>query len=129
MGPDEQKPPSLMSSVGRIAETLLRTLQNRVELLGVELEEERDRLLSTLLWAAGAIFAGLLAIGCLTATIALLSPENIRPYVLIGFTVLYLAGFVGGAVVLRRRLKHRPPPFSETVSELKKDISWIRAQE
>jgi uncharacterized membrane protein YqjE len=128
MEPNEQRPPSLMGSVRRIADALLSTLQNRVELFEVELQEEKARLVTTLLWTVAAAFFGLLAVIFITATIVILSPEKARPYVLISFTVIYVVLFIAAVRSLKRQIKDRPPAFSDSVTELKKDIAWIRSK-
>ncbi len=57
-GMDETPPPSvgLLGSLRRMIETALSTIQNRVELFAVEMQEEKCWLISTLIWAAAAIF-------------------------------------------------------------------------
>jgi len=129
MEPTEQTPPGLIASLRRMAEALLSVLRNRIDLFGVELQEEKARLVSALIWTAAAIFFGLLAIIFITATVVYLCPEKARPYVLIGFSLVYLLLFVNAASCLRRILKEGPPPFSESVSELKKDLAWMRSRE
>jgi uncharacterized membrane protein YqjE len=129
MEPQEQSPPGLVGSVRRVFDALLSTLKNRVELFGVELQEEKTRLIATLLWAAATIFFGLLAIIFITASVIFLCPEKARPYVLAGFTLVYVLLFFYAAICLRKELKGRSRPFSDSVSELKKDIAWIRSQD
>jgi uncharacterized membrane protein YqjE len=52
----------LFSSVRRVADTCVSSVHNRVELLAVELQEEKIRLVRLLLWTGAALFAAFLAI-------------------------------------------------------------------
>ena len=83
-----------------IARRLLTIGENRLELLAVEVQEDRERLLRAFLFALGAVALGLLAGMTLTAAIAVLlwaySPAA---------TLLTLSGLYGvAAVYLCRRL-------------------------
>jgi len=75
------------------ARRLLAIGENRLELLAVEVQEERERLLHALLLAIGVVAFGLLAAITLTAAIVLeLSPRCSAVVILVVFTVLYAAG-------------------------------------
>ena len=98
---------SSASSVGRLGETLKRFArglliigENRFELLMVEVQEERERLLRAILLALGVAAFGLLAAIALTATIAVLLWQYSPFAVLLTLTSLYGAT----AVCLYRRL-------------------------
>ena len=98
---------SSASSVGQLVETskrfarrLLIIGENRFELLIVEVQEERERLLRAILLALGVAAFGLLAAIALTATIAVLLWQYSPFAVLLTLTSLY--GMT--AVCLYRRL-------------------------
>jgi len=98
---------SSASSVGQLVETskrfarrLLIIGENRFELLMVEVQEERERLLRAILLALGVAAFGLLAAIALTATIAVLLWQYSPFAVLLTLTSLY--GMT--AVCLYRRL-------------------------
>jgi uncharacterized membrane protein YqjE len=78
----------------QIARRLLIIGENRLQLLTVEVQEERERLLRALLLALGAAVFGLLAVLTLTAAVVVL----LWPYsplgVLFGLTLLYGAAGV-----------------------------------
>ena len=128
---DESGPPSsgIWASVRRMADTVLSSTHNRIELFALELEEEKHWLIKTLLWTAGTIFFGVLAVTFLTLTVILLSPDEAKRWVLIAFCVIYVGLFLGAWKGLRRLLKAKSPPMSETLSELKKDITWLRSKD
>jgi uncharacterized membrane protein YqjE len=98
---------SSASSVGQLVETserfarrLLIIGENRFELLMVEVQEERERLLRAILLALGVAAFGLLAAIALTAAIAVLLWQYSPFAVLLTLTSLYGAT----AVCLYRRL-------------------------
>ena len=119
-GPEKH---GLFASLRQLATTALSTLQVRLELFSVELQEEKTSLIEIFLWTAAVIFSCLLAIVMVTVTVVWLSPETARPYILVGFCSIYLFLALFTIVKLSRSLKIRPPPFSGTISELKKDIA------
>lgn len=119
----------IVASVRRMIETVLRSVQNRVELFALELQEEKAWLISTLLWAAAAVFFGGLAIIFVVGTIVYLSPENARPWVLGGFALLFVYLAVNSILGLRRSMENKKPPLSDTIGELKKDIEWIQSRD
>lgn len=129
MSADSQRetPPGPLGSIRRLLHTVLLTLQSRVELIAIELREEKCRAVELLLWCAAAIFLAVIAVVVLTVAIAFLVGESARPYVLLGAGILYVAGAVGAFFVARRKLTSGPAPFEETVSQLKKDREWLKS--
>ena len=129
--PDDHPPQGegMRGTLRRLGETLLTTLRNRLELFGVELQEEQAWLLSTLIWAAAATFLGVITVVLAIISIVWLTPESSRPWVLIGLTVLF--GFLSANAIasLRRQISAKPPAFEATTTELKKDIQWIQSQD
>ena len=119
----------LGGTLRRLGDTLLSTLHNRVQLLGVELEEERAWLISTLIWTAAAVFLSGLTVVLVVITAVWLSPESARPWVLVGFTAIFTLLSVNSIACLRRQITTKPPPFAATGAELKKDIEWIRSRD
>ena|SRR5687767_1154487 len=119
----------VLASVRRMAETALRTAQNRIELFAAELQEEKSWLIATLLWAAAAIFFCGLAILFVVGTAIYFAPESVRPWLLGGFSVLFIYIAVNALVGLRRCLRDKPPPMADTLGELKKDLDWIRSRD
>jgi uncharacterized membrane protein YqjE len=129
MDENEQAPFSLLASLRRIADTVFCMVQNRIELLALELQEEKLWLISTMLWAGAAVFFCSLAIIFVVVTVVWVVPERAQPWVLGGFSAFFVAFAVTAVSGLRRQLQEKPSSFSETVSELKKDIEWIRSRD
>ena|SRR5688572_12748199 len=117
----------LFSSVRRVADTCVSSVHNRVELLAVELQEEKNRLVRLLLWTGAALFAAFLAITVITIAVVFLVPDDKRTIALIGFGVIYALAAVVIAVKLRGEVRNAPPPLSDTLSELRKDLQSLRS--
>jgi uncharacterized membrane protein YqjE len=122
---------SSASSVGQLVETskrfarrLLIIGENRFELLMVEVQEERERLLHAILLALGVAAFGLLAAIALTATIAVLLWQYSPFAVLLTLTSLYGAT----AVCLYRRLTRLLRDWQNlpaTLDQLRKDRACL----
>jgi len=116
---------SASGTLRRLGETLLSTLHNRLELLTLELKEEKYWLVATLLFAAFAVVFGLLSVVAIFVTVAFLSPPEARPWVLIGLCVLCVGGLLFAVLGLKKKLK-RPAPLADTLGELKKDMECLK---
>jgi uncharacterized membrane protein YqjE len=112
-----------------MAETALSTLQNRIELFAVEMQEEKAWLISTLIWAAAAMFFCGLAIIFTVGTIVVLVPEEARGWVLAGFALVFILVAVNAVAGFKRVLRSKPPPLAGTLGEIKKDIAWIQSRD
>src|SRR6476659_3606620 len=117
--------PTVGGTLRRTLVTSLGALQNRGELFLVELEEEKTRLVTMLLWGVGALFLGMMTVLLLTGTILFLVPENYRLYVAAGFTVLYLSVTLWAVFSLKAILKQIP--FDETLAQIRKDRELLES--
>jgi uncharacterized membrane protein YqjE len=110
---------NLAASSRQLARRLLTIGENRLELLAVEVQEERERLLRAFLLALAVATFGLLASLTLTAAIVLCWPGN--PVVaLLALTGLYAAT----ALLLCRRVLHLLRDwhaFAASLDQLRKD--------
>ena len=89
----EQRSPGVFDSFRRLGDTALGALQNRIELLAVEIAEEKRWLVSTLIWTVASIFFVGIALLTITATVVAFCPAEARPFILLGFSiVIMLAG-------------------------------------
>ena len=116
--------PGLMASVKRLLRSVAATIRNRVELLAVELQEERLRLVDALLLAAVIVVFGLLTLVMLTFTVLLLAGEEHRLAMAAVITGVYLLVTLGAFWRLRTKLKNWQA-FSATRAELRKDCAWL----
>ncbi len=123
---EEHHSAGLLGSAGRIAATALETVRTRIELMGLELAEERARLIRVLLW--GAIALLLLALGLLSGLVLLaLSFWEQRLWVLGCLTLVLLLGGVLIVVGVLRDTRRRAHPFQSSVAELAEDIRRLKA--
>ena len=126
MAEPSSKPPGLLTILRRLTATVLTTVQTRLELFALELEEERHRFLEMLLWGAATLFFAMLAVILITLAVVWACPAQARLYVLAGFCLLYLGLAVGAALALGRHFRSRPPAFASTLDQLKKDAASLR---
>jgi uncharacterized membrane protein YqjE len=124
MEPAPTQSGQLVETAKRFARRLLTIGENRFELLMVEVQEERERLLRVILLALGVAAFGLLAGLTLTAVLVVLLWPYSPVTVLLTLTGLY--GAV--AVWLHRRLTgilHRWENLPATLEQLKKDRACL----
>jgi uncharacterized membrane protein YqjE len=111
--------PGIIGDVSSLAANGLRAIRSSLELLTIELKEEKAWVLRYIVVALGAVY--FISFGTLLAILAvsLAMPENTRPAVLGGF----------GASCSRPasarssgscRAKKRSPPFQDTIATLKR---------
>ena len=110
---------------GRFGRTLSGMLRNRGELLAVEWQEEKHRLLNSLVWMVGLLFLGMMGVLMLTATILYLFPAERRIYAAAAFAVVYGIGAVLAWISLKKSLKQEP--FAASLDQLKKDALWLES--
>lgn len=109
----------LAAASRQVARRLLTLGENRLELLAVEVQEERERLLHALLLALAVAVFGLLAGLTLTVTIVLCWPGS-PVTALLTLTVLYAVT----AIILCRRmlgLLRDWQTFAASLDQLRKD--------
>jgi len=120
--------PGLLQSIHALADSLLATLEDRIELVSVELQEEKHRLIQTFIWISAAVFTGVMAIAFASITLVYLLWESARLAALGGLTLLYTGALVAIIVGFRRHIARQPKPFAATLSEIKGDRACIRTQ-
>ena len=119
---DDQEPasPNLPETLRRLGAAALAIFQNRLELLVVELHEDRIRLLEALLMVVAIVALGLFTLTLAAAAVIVLIWNS---FGVIGLFVLSGVGLVATLVVcwrLHLRLKNWPL-LPGTLEQLKKD--------
>ena len=107
--------------IRRILASLLGMLRVRLELAGIELQEEIDHVVRAVAIAiAGAL---LLCIGAAFAAIAVIVAfwETHRVLVLALFALAFVAGGAALLYALARLSRERPPMFAETAAQFEQD--------
>ena len=123
-------PPSgLLASLRRLLATALEIAQVRLELLAVELEQEKLRIFDGLLWGALALL--LLGVGLLLAValLVLAVAEGHRLAVLAVLCGLFLAGGVALVRLARARLSSPGGVAAGTLGELARDRDALTGRE
>ena len=120
--------PGILAAFHTLGDSLLATAQDRLELLGVEVQEEKYRLIHILIWVSAAIFTGVMAITFASLTLVFVFWESARFAVLGGLTLLYSGALIAIIVSLRRFLANMPGPFAATREEFAEDRACIRNQ-
>jgi uncharacterized membrane protein YqjE len=116
--------PGIFASLGRLLKTVLAIAQNRLELLLVELREERWRFFDALLMAGIVLIMATMTLMAATITIVVVCVKADRLDLVVALVLLYLAGTIVSFWRLRVRLKQWTP-FSATLAELKKDKACL----
>ena len=116
----------IVGDIKGIASTGLRAVRTRLELLSIEVKEEKAWVVRCLVVALTALY--LLTIGLLLAIFALVvwaSAEN-RPLILGVFAAVFLAAGAAAAFWLSSSSKQRSPLFKDTIAVLKGDEQALR---
>lgn len=113
-------------SIKRLVESFTGFLSSKLELISVELQEEKRRILELLILAAAALLFGVLALTVLTfSVVALFWDGPYRFVALFVVSAIYLAGSGILFVRLQRKVHSAVSVFEATVEELKKDTEWV----
>jgi uncharacterized membrane protein YqjE len=117
---------TLLESMRSLLSTSLALLHTRIELIGVELEQELWRVRSLIVWAFAALLLALLAIGFAGVALIVTFWDSHRQLV----STLVAAGFAALALLavffLMRTLRAKPRLFETTLHELERDLDALR---
>lgn len=117
----------ILATLRNIVDGGLALIEKRLELLGVELHEEKCRLVEMFLWASALVAFGLMALTLLTFVIVFLFWESARVPALVVLSLLYLLGAFLAWRGLQARLNNSKV-FSGTLEELRKDRACLRTE-
>ena len=111
----------LLDSLGTFAATLAAIVQTRLELLSVDMEEDRAHYLSLLMLVLAALFC--LGVGAVLATILIVVVfwDTQRILVLGLLAGLFLTGGIAAWLFAMHKIKTRPRIFAASLLELFKD--------
>lgn len=117
----------LLASLRGLFATALALLQTRVELLATELEEEKLRLLSVLVFGFAALL--LLSIGTvfLAIFLTLLFWDTHRLLVIGCATLVFLVGGSGAWLLAQRQIRSGSRLFAASLAELQQDRNALQA--
>ena len=121
-------PTGFLSSFRALGDGLLNTVQHRLELFSVELQEEKFRLIQTFIWISAAVFAAMMTLTFASLTLVYLFWDSARLAVLGGLTLVYAAALVAIIVAFRRFTARQPNPFTASLQEIGADRACIRSE-
>jgi uncharacterized membrane protein YqjE len=113
----------ITGAAGRLGGTASEILQDRLELLGLELREAKIRFIQAVLLVSIAVVFSLLGLLLLVlAGLYVLPPES-RLYGLVGAAVVSVLAGAAAYFTLLRHLQRKPLAFDQSLAELKKDTT------
>ena len=117
----------IVGDVKGLASTGLRAVRTRLELIAIELKEEKAWAVRFLVIAVAALY--LLSFGFLLAIFALVvwAAEANRPAILASFAAVFLVAGGAGVAYIMSASKGRAPLFQDTIAVLKGDEQALRA--
>jgi uncharacterized membrane protein YqjE len=117
---------SIVGDIRGLASTGVRAVRTRLELIGIELKEEKEWLVRYVVVAVASLY--LLTFGLLLGifALALFAAEANRPAILGVAAAIFLAAGAGGAAYLLAQSKKRHPIFDETIAVLKGDEKGLQ---
>jgi uncharacterized membrane protein YqjE len=105
----------------RIVNSMFAIFETRLELIGIELAEEKERLIGVLFLGLAAMMLTMMSLITLTVLIAIAFWDTYRWQSLAAITVAYALVAVLCAVRARAGLINAPNVFDSTLAEFKKD--------
>ncbi|CAN7486669.1 phage holin family protein [Caballeronia sp. LjRoot34] len=105
----------------RIVSSVFAIFETRLELIGIEFAEEKERLIGVLFLGLAAMMLTMMALITLTVLIAIAFWDTYRWQSLAAITVAYALFAVFCAVRARAELINAPNVFDSTLAEFKKD--------
>lgn len=105
-----------------LADGVFGSVKDRLELFSVELQEEKQRLVRTVVWISAFVACALLAVlfaSCLLVAACWSTPARVP--VVAGLTLAYGIGTLVAWRQLQRCVKDQPPPFAASLEEFQAD--------
>lgn len=121
--------PSRQSSPGplrRILSSAFAIFETRLELLGIELQEEKERLIGVVFLGLAAMMLTMMALITLTVLIAIFFWDTYRWQSLAGITAVYALTAMACGMRARAVMRDAPNMFDETLAEFRKDRDTFR---
>ncbi|MFJ4193505.1 phage holin family protein [Pseudomonas sp. NPDC089534] len=109
------------SSTRRLGAAFLGLLHSHVELFGIELQEQKARTVSLLLFAGLALVFALLLLVGLSALVLIVLWDTYRLAAIIGLCVFYALAAIFCALRLKAAVFDESSPFHGTLEELAND--------
>src|SRR4051812_39001243 len=121
----ETESAGLLGSVRSLVDNLLGSVHDRIELISLELQEEKQRLIQLFVWISVAVFTGMMALAFASFTLVYLFWESARLIALGALTLVYSGAAIAAVLMLRRQIARQPKPFAASLQELRNDRACI----
>jgi uncharacterized membrane protein YqjE len=105
----------------RIVSSVFSIFETRLELIGIELAEEKERLIGVLFLGLAAMMLTMMALITLTVLVAIAFWDTYRWQSLAAITAAYVLFAIVCALRARAGLLDAPNVFDSTLAEFKKD--------
>ncbi len=115
----------LFASLRRMLATLIALVQTRLELVGVEIEEQIAHAASVLLWSIAAIFFASLSVLLLALTVVIAFWDQHRLLAAVLVTATFVLTALVAALVARHRLHTRPHLLATLAREFERDAAAL----
>jgi uncharacterized membrane protein YqjE len=116
----------LFGSARRLLATVLAMGRARLELAGIELADERDRLFRIAAFGLLGAFALAISLVSLTVLVAVAFWDVARMPALIAITLVWMVLGLGAIWRAQYLARVAPPPMSLTLAELRRDLAALR---
>jgi uncharacterized membrane protein YqjE len=128
--PQEQPAPvsGLFQSLSNFAGTLIAIAHTRLQLLTTELQKEVRQVGAILLWAFIAAFAAMMGLFLGALAVIFVFWDTHRIAASLAMIALFFVIAIAAALVLRAKLRDKPPMLDDTLAELAKDRDNLRAR-
>jgi uncharacterized membrane protein YqjE len=111
----------LFTSIAQLLATAVGIAQTRLELLSTELQEEIHRVAEIMVFAAIALLAAGVGLFLLALVVIFVFWDTHRMAASIGVTAAFFLIALVAGLVLRAKVRAKPPLLDATLAELKKD--------
>jgi uncharacterized membrane protein YqjE len=111
----------LFASLTHLLATAVGIAQTRLELLSTELQEEVHRVADIMLWAAVALLAAGVGLFLLALLVIFVFWDTHRVLASVSVTAVFFLIAMSAALMLRAKVRGKPPLLDATLAELKKD--------
>ncbi len=121
MTTDRQSQHDTQGPLRHIVSSVFAIFETRLELIGIEFAEEKERLIGVLFLGLAAMMLTMMALITLTVLIAIAFWDTYRWQSLAAITIAYALVAVFCAIRARAGLINAPNVFDSTIAEFKKD--------
>ncbi len=110
-----------MEAFRRAFDSFIQSVETRLDLFALELQEEKIRFVHIVLWLCAAVFLTAISLVMVTLTVVMAVGEEHKTLAMIICSALYVVGAIVSGSKLYQCLYQSQQPFSETISQLKQD--------